>query len=103
MWTKWWTPASTSKWRMGFNSAFKGLNYLKAKIVRLHSKLVQSITIDTQEAILEGESPSLLRILQIRKRCVSWMITGVIDKDGVTQTTTRGILHTFVKFSAKKI
>jgi hypothetical protein len=23
--TKWWTPASASKWRMGFNSAFKGL------------------------------------------------------------------------------
>ena len=25
-WTKWWAPASASKWRMGFNSAFKGLN-----------------------------------------------------------------------------
>jgi hypothetical protein len=24
-WTKWWAPASASKWRMGFNSAFKGL------------------------------------------------------------------------------
>ena len=23
-WTKWWAPASASKWRMGFNSAFKG-------------------------------------------------------------------------------
>jgi hypothetical protein len=23
--TKWWAPASASKWRMGFNSAFKGL------------------------------------------------------------------------------
>jgi hypothetical protein len=23
--TKWWTPAIASKWRMGFNSAFKGL------------------------------------------------------------------------------
>jgi hypothetical protein len=23
--TKWWAPASVSKWRMGFNSAFKGL------------------------------------------------------------------------------
>jgi len=26
MWTKWWAPASASKWRMGFNSAFKGLS-----------------------------------------------------------------------------
>ena len=24
-WTKWWARASASKWRMGFNSAFKGL------------------------------------------------------------------------------
>jgi hypothetical protein len=24
-WTKWWAPASASKWRMGFNSAFKWL------------------------------------------------------------------------------
>jgi hypothetical protein len=23
--TKWWAPASASKWRLGFNSAFKGL------------------------------------------------------------------------------
>ena len=31
-WTKWWAPASASKWRMGFNSAFKGLTpYLLAK------------------------------------------------------------------------
>jgi hypothetical protein len=24
-WTKWWAPTNASKWRMGFNSAFKGL------------------------------------------------------------------------------
>jgi hypothetical protein len=24
-WTKWWAPASASKWQIGFNSAFKGL------------------------------------------------------------------------------
>jgi hypothetical protein len=24
-WTKWWAPSNASKWRMGFNSAFKGL------------------------------------------------------------------------------
>jgi hypothetical protein len=23
--TKWWAPASASKWQMGFNLAFKGL------------------------------------------------------------------------------
>ena len=25
-WRKWWTPNNASKWKMGFNSAFKGLN-----------------------------------------------------------------------------
>jgi hypothetical protein len=24
-WTKWWALTNASKWRMGFNSAFKGL------------------------------------------------------------------------------
>jgi hypothetical protein len=29
-WTKWWAPTSASKWRMEFNSAFKGLRiYLR--------------------------------------------------------------------------
>jgi hypothetical protein len=27
--TKWWAPASDSKWRMGFNSAFKGLSNIE--------------------------------------------------------------------------
>jgi hypothetical protein len=26
-WTKWRAPASASKWRMGFNSAFEGLSH----------------------------------------------------------------------------
>ena len=40
------------------------LNHLKAKIVRQHSKRVQSIITDTQEAALfQGESPSLFNLL----------------------------------------
>jgi len=38
----------------------------------------------------------------MRKRRVSRMITGLIYKDGVTQTTTRGIMHTFVEFLQSK-
>jgi hypothetical protein len=30
--TKWWAPASASKWRMGFNSAFKGLMGLEQEL-----------------------------------------------------------------------
>ena len=40
-WTKWRVPTNASKWRMGFNSAFKGL-----KSVIIHSKhLPVSLTI----------------------------------------------------------
>ena len=33
-WTKWWPPASASKWRMGFSSAFKGLSEGGAAILQ---------------------------------------------------------------------
>jgi hypothetical protein len=34
-WTKWWAPASASKWRMEFNSAFKGLSHKAYRLVVL--------------------------------------------------------------------
>jgi hypothetical protein len=38
-WTKWWAPANASKWRMGFNSAFKGLSitYTESVLAALHA------------------------------------------------------------------
>ena len=64
---------------------------------------MKSITIDTQEATLfHGEIPPLFHLLQMRKPRVSRMITSIIDKDGVLQTTTRGILHIFVAFLRSK-
>ena len=61
------------------------LNHPKAKTVRLHSKRVQSILIDTHEATLfQGESPSIFRLHKMRKRRVSRMITSIIDKGVVT-------------------
>jgi phosphoglycerol transferase MdoB-like AlkP superfamily enzyme len=33
-WTKWWAPVSARKWRMGFNSAFKGLIPLTPSVER---------------------------------------------------------------------
>ena len=38
----------------------------------------------------------------MRKRRVPLMITSIIYKEGVTQTTTRGIMHTFVEFLQSK-
>jgi len=38
----------------------------------------------------------------MRKRRVSRIITSIIDKDGVTQKTTRGILYNFFEFLQSK-
>ena len=47
MWTIWRAPNSASKWRMGFNSAFKGLiiafgllkQMLNGEIITIYSKI----------------------------------------------------------------
>ena len=75
------------------------LSHLKSKIVRLHCKRIQSITVVTYESILfQGESPSLFHVLQMRKRQVSWIITSIIYKDVVTQTTLRAFCTPFLRF-----
>ena len=76
------------------------LNHLTAKIIRLHSKRVQSITIDKHEAILF--QPSFSHLLHMPKRRVSRIITAFIEKEGVPQTTNSGILHTFMEFMQSK-
>ena len=79
------------------------LNHLKTKIARLHSKQFQYIFTDKHEGTLfQGEMPSLSHLLQLRKRRVSQMKTSVVDKDGVTQMTTWGIVHAFVNFLQSK-
>ena len=79
------------------------LNHLIAKTARLYSKQFQYIVIDTHEATLfQGEIPSLSHLLQLPKRRVSRLTTSVVDKASVTQTTNRGILHTFVEFLQSK-
>jgi hypothetical protein len=68
------------------------LNHLKAKIVRLHKKQLQAITIVTNEpAMFQGKSPSLSHF-QMRKLRESRMIANVADEDGSPQETMRGIL-----------
>jgi ABC-type uncharacterized transport system fused permease/ATPase subunit len=46
-WTKWLAPTSAIKWRMGFNSAFKGLNMFKMsefeEKLKIYSPLEQAI------------------------------------------------------------
>jgi len=33
-WKIWWAPNNASKWQMGFNSAFKGLNDISTSILK---------------------------------------------------------------------
>ena len=39
-WTKWWAPVSASKWRMGFNSAFKGLMFVIIVYIYIYTVLM---------------------------------------------------------------
>ena len=52
--------------------------------------------------LFQEEIPSLSHLLQLRKQFVLRMTTSVSDKEGVTHTTNRGILHTFVEFLQSK-
>jgi hypothetical protein len=75
------------------------LNHLKAKTVRLHSKWAQLLTLNTHEASLfQGKSLSIFHLLQMQKRHVLQMITSIIDKDGVTQTTIGAFCTSLLRF-----
>jgi ribosomal protein S17E len=43
--TKWWAPASASKWRMGFNSEFKGLRDVE-EARRITSKRIRNSALE---------------------------------------------------------
>jgi len=51
------------------------LHQLKAKIIRLHNKRMQTITIDARDPkMYQGENPSIFRLIQGRKRREARMI-----------------------------
>jgi hypothetical protein len=79
------------------------LNHLKDKIARIHSKRFLSLPLDTHApALFQGERSSIFHLINMRKRRVSRLITSVIDMDGVKETSTTGILRTFVAFLQRK-
>jgi len=79
------------------------LHQLKAKIIRLHNKRIQTITVDAGDPTLyQGETPSLLHLIQGRKRREARMDIEIRDENGQLQTTTRGILNTFVGYMKRK-
>ena len=54
-WTKWWAPASASKWRMGFNSAFKGLESI-AECDKFIDRNCISCTLCDDDFVSQSES-----------------------------------------------
>ena len=79
------------------------LNQLKAKIVLLYSKCIESIIIDPHAAaFFSGGKPFPFPSSTNAKMAESRMISGVADNHGVTQTNTMGILQTIVVFMRSK-
>jgi hypothetical protein len=89
----------TLSWRIVDITGRRHPYHLKAKIVRIHSKCFQPLPLDTKATTLfQCEQPSIFHLLNMRKRRVSRLINSVIDTDGITQTSTKGILRTFFAF-----
>jgi len=75
------------------------LRKLNAKITRLNSIYSQRFVVDMGDQYrLQGEEPSLLHLIKARKRQASRMITHVLDKNDILQTTSTSIMKVFVSF-----
>ena len=73
------------------------LNRLKAKLVRLQSVRLQKILLDNDDADrLEGETPTLYNVLQMKRRRNERTTTGLLDEDGRWQTTPRGMAQILI-------
>jgi len=56
---------------------------LKAKIIRLHNKRLQGITVDARDPTMyQGENPLLFHLIQGRKRQDARMIFEIRDENG---------------------
>ena len=79
------------------------LRQLKAKIIRLHNKRIQTIMVDTRDPTMyQGGTPSLFHLIESRKRRDARTTTDIRDENGELQTTTRGLLRTFVGYMMRK-
>jgi len=79
------------------------LRQLNAKIIRLYNKRLRAITVDARDpTIYQGENPSLFHLTQGRKRRDARIIIEIRGENRNLQTTTRGILNTFVGHMKRK-
>jgi hypothetical protein len=75
------------------------LKQLKAKITRLHNKDNKRIFLDNHYLdVVDGEGPSIYRIIRAMKRQDMRMILNIRDCNGITHTSPAGIIKTFTDF-----
>jgi len=75
------------------------LNRLKAKIVRLHSRRLQKILDDNNDADRpDGDQSTIYHILQTKRRRAEWTIYCLRDGTGQMHTTPSGTAQTLTTF-----
>jgi exonuclease III len=86
-----------------YTGATPALNHLRAKIVNLNSRRLQSTMSDTEASnFLIGEQPTLYQLIRRRKRTTTRLVRSVRDGDGVIQTSPMGIAAAFVTYFQTK-
>ena len=79
------------------------LNSLKAKLVNLQHRKLQTILLDTDQAgRIDGEAPSLYNVLQMKRRRDERTITALQDDGGDIQTTPGRIARTMTTYLKNK-
>ena len=79
------------------------LNNLKAKLVKLQHRKLQAVFLDTDQADrIEGETPSLYNVLQMKRRREERTITALQEGGGEIQTTPAGIARTMTSYLKEK-
>jgi hypothetical protein len=77
------------------HSALQGF---KAKLIRLHAERKPKALLEIAEKdMLDGEEPSILQVLRVRKLRSTREVTQVTDDHGNQHTTPGGIRRVFVK------
>jgi len=84
MWRRWWTPNNASKWQMGFNSAFKGLNLTVTATVAWHCStpkhypIVAAETWRTRGKEWDNISTSVIYY-------INWLVSKYVSKQMITK------------------
>jgi hypothetical protein len=76
--------------------------YYNAKIIQLYGYQLQHILAELRENMVIPEQLTLYHIISRNKRRQKWLITGIIDEEGVKQTTSKSIRTTiYLKLKAR--